>query len=163
VEQHECRAEAFFLFVGEVSLIDAVQGPSSTRVRTRSVSAPRRTRPELVGHVVGAERAGFDFCVTSGHYFAWLESQGHAPYAGACSVPPAGRRAHWPDCVCDVPDDLSPPGGGCSEGRQPSLAQAGGGQSSPPEHGGRAAGRSRTTNQSSHRRQGKLGTAVDPA
>ncbi|MFD4553581.1 LLM class F420-dependent oxidoreductase, partial [Streptomyces sp. NPDC058469] len=36
---------------------------------------------ELVGHVVGAERAGFDFSVTSDHYFPWLESQGHAPYA----------------------------------------------------------------------------------
>ncbi|KUL38404.1 5,10-methylene tetrahydromethanopterin reductase [Streptomyces sp. NRRL F-4489] len=36
---------------------------------------------ELVGHVVGAERAGFDFSVTSDHYFPWLASQGHAPYA----------------------------------------------------------------------------------
>ncbi|MET9962321.1 LLM class F420-dependent oxidoreductase [Streptomyces sp. NPDC006326] len=36
---------------------------------------------ELVEHVVGAERAGFDFCVTSDHYFPWLEAQGHAPYA----------------------------------------------------------------------------------
>ncbi|MEU9499351.1 LLM class F420-dependent oxidoreductase [Streptomyces sp. NPDC048196] len=35
----------------------------------------------LVGHVVGAERAGFDFSVTSDHYFPWLDSQGHAPYA----------------------------------------------------------------------------------
>ncbi|MET7484406.1 LLM class F420-dependent oxidoreductase [Streptomyces sp. NPDC005538] len=36
---------------------------------------------ELVDHVVGAERAGFDFSVTSDHYFPWLESQGHASYA----------------------------------------------------------------------------------
>lgn len=36
---------------------------------------------ELVGHVVGAERAGFDFSVTSDHYFPWLASQGHASYA----------------------------------------------------------------------------------
>ncbi len=36
---------------------------------------------ELVDHVVGAERAGFDFSVTSDHYFPWLDSQGHAPYA----------------------------------------------------------------------------------
>lgn len=36
---------------------------------------------ELVGHVAGAERAGFDFSVTSDHYFPWLDSQGHAPYA----------------------------------------------------------------------------------
>ncbi|MGW7468307.1 LLM class F420-dependent oxidoreductase [Streptomyces xantholiticus] len=36
---------------------------------------------ELVGHVVGAENAGFDFSVISDHYFPWLASQGHAPYA----------------------------------------------------------------------------------
>ncbi|MEU9762327.1 LLM class F420-dependent oxidoreductase [Streptomyces sp. NPDC047985] len=35
----------------------------------------------LVEDVVGAERAGFDFSVTSDHYFPWLDSQGHAPYA----------------------------------------------------------------------------------
>lgn len=28
----------------------------------------------------GAERAGFDFSVTSDHYFPWLESQGHVSY-----------------------------------------------------------------------------------
>ncbi|MGW8379542.1 LLM class F420-dependent oxidoreductase [Streptomyces sp. ODS28] len=36
---------------------------------------------QLVDDVVGAERAGFDFSVTSDHYFPWLESQGHSPYA----------------------------------------------------------------------------------
>ncbi|WP_335972621.1 LLM class F420-dependent oxidoreductase [Streptomyces sp. CA2R106] len=36
---------------------------------------------DLVEHVVGAERAGFDFSVTSDHYFPWLDTQGHAPYA----------------------------------------------------------------------------------
>ena len=36
---------------------------------------------ELVEHVVGAEEAGFDFSVTSDHYFPWLSSQGHSPYA----------------------------------------------------------------------------------
>ncbi|MFG3281430.1 LLM class F420-dependent oxidoreductase [Streptomyces sp. NPDC048111] len=35
----------------------------------------------LVEDVVAAERAGFDFSVTSDHYFPWLKSQGHAPYA----------------------------------------------------------------------------------
>ncbi|MFE9768125.1 LLM class F420-dependent oxidoreductase [Streptomyces sp. NPDC005808] len=35
----------------------------------------------LVNDLVAAERAGFDFSVTSDHYFPWLESQGHAPYA----------------------------------------------------------------------------------
>lgn len=36
---------------------------------------------ELVAHVVGAEKAGFDFAVISDHSFPWLRSQGHAPYA----------------------------------------------------------------------------------
>lgn len=36
---------------------------------------------ELVSHVVGAERTGFDFSVISDHSFPWLESQGNAPYA----------------------------------------------------------------------------------
>jgi G6PDH family F420-dependent oxidoreductase len=36
---------------------------------------------ELVAHAVGAEAAGFDFAVSSDHYFPWLDSQGHAPYA----------------------------------------------------------------------------------
>ncbi|WP_225847184.1 LLM class F420-dependent oxidoreductase [Streptomyces sp. HPF1205] len=36
---------------------------------------------DLVDHVVAAERVGFDFSVTSDHYFPWLESQGHSPYA----------------------------------------------------------------------------------
>jgi G6PDH family F420-dependent oxidoreductase len=40
-------------------------------------SGPR----ELVEHAVEAEQAGFDFEVMSDHYFPWLSSQGHAPYA----------------------------------------------------------------------------------
>ncbi len=36
---------------------------------------------ELVDHVVRAEQAGFDFSVTSDHYFPWLDSQGHSSYA----------------------------------------------------------------------------------
>jgi G6PDH family F420-dependent oxidoreductase len=40
-------------------------------------SAPR----DLVGYAVAAERAGFDFEVSSDHYSPWLTSQGHAPYA----------------------------------------------------------------------------------
>ncbi|KPC60248.1 TIGR03557 family F420-dependent LLM class oxidoreductase [Streptomyces chattanoogensis] len=36
---------------------------------------------DLVEHVVGAERAGFDFSVTSDHYSPWLAAQGHSPYA----------------------------------------------------------------------------------
>src|SRR6478752_4807388 len=36
---------------------------------------------ELVGHVVGAEAAGFDFAVSSDHYFPWLDEMGHSPHA----------------------------------------------------------------------------------
>lgn len=36
---------------------------------------------ELVGHVVGAEDVGFDFAVTSDHYFPWLDEMGHSPHA----------------------------------------------------------------------------------
>ncbi len=36
---------------------------------------------QLVRDVVSAEEAGFDFAVISDHYFPWLDSQGHAPYA----------------------------------------------------------------------------------
>src|ERR1700712_2024792 len=40
-------------------------------------SGPR----ELVRYAVAAERAGFDFEVSSDHFSPWLTSQGHAPYA----------------------------------------------------------------------------------
>ncbi|MFD7502342.1 LLM class F420-dependent oxidoreductase [Streptomyces sp. NPDC059850] len=36
---------------------------------------------QLVADVVRAEQVGFDFSVTSDHYFPWLDSQGHSPYA----------------------------------------------------------------------------------
>ena len=36
---------------------------------------------QLVRDVVLAEEAGFDFAVISDHYFPWLDSQGHSPYA----------------------------------------------------------------------------------
>src|SRR4051795_4167700 len=36
---------------------------------------------QLVRDVAHAEEAGFDFAVISDHYFPWLDSQGHAPYA----------------------------------------------------------------------------------
>ncbi len=36
---------------------------------------------QLVEYAVAAERVGFDFEVSSDHYFPWLESQGHSPYA----------------------------------------------------------------------------------
>ena len=37
----------------------------------------------LVRYAVSAEEVGFDFEVSSDHYFPWLSSQGHAPYAWA--------------------------------------------------------------------------------
>jgi G6PDH family F420-dependent oxidoreductase len=40
-------------------------------------SGPR----ELVRYAAAAEQAGFDFEVSSDHYFPWLDEQGHAPYA----------------------------------------------------------------------------------
>ena len=36
---------------------------------------------ELVRYAAEAERAGFDFEVTSDHYFPWLDEQGHSPNA----------------------------------------------------------------------------------
>ncbi len=36
---------------------------------------------DLVAHVVGAEAAGFDFAVSSDHFFPWLDEMGHAPNA----------------------------------------------------------------------------------
>jgi G6PDH family F420-dependent oxidoreductase len=36
---------------------------------------------DLVGHVVAAEEAGFDFAVSSDHYFPWLDEMGHSPNA----------------------------------------------------------------------------------
>jgi len=38
---------------------------------------------ELVEYAMAAERAGFDFEVSSDHYTPWLTSQGHSPYAWA--------------------------------------------------------------------------------
>ncbi|MGV9793678.1 TIGR03557 family F420-dependent LLM class oxidoreductase [Gordonia sp. NPDC003422] len=36
---------------------------------------------DLVRYAVDAEAAGFDFEVSSDHFFPWLSAQGHAPYA----------------------------------------------------------------------------------
>ena len=38
---------------------------------------------QLITDLVAAEAAGFDFSVTSDHYFPWLEEQGHSPNAWA--------------------------------------------------------------------------------
>jgi G6PDH family F420-dependent oxidoreductase len=49
----------------------------------------------LVDYAVRAEDAGFDFEVMSDHYFPWLDSQGHSPYAWSVlgAVAQATRRA----------------------------------------------------------------------
>jgi G6PDH family F420-dependent oxidoreductase len=36
---------------------------------------------DLVSYAVGAEQAGFDFAVSSDHFFPWLDEMGHAPNA----------------------------------------------------------------------------------
>ena len=36
---------------------------------------------DLVSYAVAAEQAGFDFAVSSDHYFPWLDEMGHAPNA----------------------------------------------------------------------------------
>src|SRR6188472_466337 len=36
---------------------------------------------ELVRYAAAAEQVGFDFEVSSDHFFPWLSAQGHAPYA----------------------------------------------------------------------------------
>jgi G6PDH family F420-dependent oxidoreductase len=36
---------------------------------------------DLVDHVAAAEAAGFDFAVSSDHYFPWLDEMGHSPNA----------------------------------------------------------------------------------
>lgn len=54
-------------------------------------SGPR----QLVDYAVSAERAGFDFEVSSDHYSPWLASQGHAPNAW----PVLGAVAHATNTV----------------------------------------------------------------
>jgi len=41
----------------------------------------QRSPKDLVGDLVHAERAGFDFSVISDHFHPWLEEQGHSGYA----------------------------------------------------------------------------------
>src|SRR4051794_36055191 len=49
---------------------------------------------DLVSHVVGAEAAGFDFAVSSDHFFPWLDEMGHSPNAWGTlgAAAPATRR-----------------------------------------------------------------------
>jgi G6PDH family F420-dependent oxidoreductase len=51
---------------------------------------------QLVRDVALAEEAGFDFAVISDHYFPWLDSQGHAPYAWSVLGAAAQVTDHLP-------------------------------------------------------------------
>src|SRR6266702_1503873 len=51
---------------------------------------------QLVRDVALAEDAGFDFAVISDHYFPWLESQGHSPYAWSVRGAAAQATDHIP-------------------------------------------------------------------
>jgi G6PDH family F420-dependent oxidoreductase len=51
---------------------------------------------QLVRDVALAEQAGFDFAVISDHYFPWLESQGHSPYAWSVLGAAAQATDHIP-------------------------------------------------------------------
>lgn len=50
---------------------------------------------QLVEDGIRAEQAGFDFAVISDHYYPWLESQGHSPYAWSV----LGALAHATDSM----------------------------------------------------------------
>ena len=50
---------------------------------------------QLVRDVALAEEAGFDFAVISDHYFPWLDSQGHSPYAWSV----LGAAAQATQCI----------------------------------------------------------------
>jgi len=51
---------------------------------------------QLVRDVALAEDAGFDFAVISDHYFPWLDSQGHSPYAWSVLGAAAQATDHIP-------------------------------------------------------------------
>src|SRR5438067_12749415 len=51
---------------------------------------------QLVRDVTLAEEAGFDFAVISDHYFPWLDSQGHSPYAWSVLGAAAQATDHIP-------------------------------------------------------------------
>src|SRR3954462_15309436 len=51
---------------------------------------------DLVRHVVAAEEAGFDFAVSSDHFFPWLGEMGHSPSAGVPLGPAPQARSRIP-------------------------------------------------------------------
>ena len=58
---------------------------SPTSDSTRSIGYTLMTEQAgplaLIDHAIAAERAGFDFAVSSDHYFPWLDEMGHSPNA----------------------------------------------------------------------------------
>src|SRR5271165_5377460 len=72
---------------------------------------------QLITDLVAAEAAGFDFSVTSDHYFPWLEEQGPlAERLGCARRGGSGDRATAADDVRDLPDVPLPPRGGSAAG-----------------------------------------------
>src|SRR3954467_13636908 len=70
----------------------------------------------LVEYAVRAEELGFEFAVSSDHYFPWIDEMGHAPNAWVtlgAGAPGRGRPAHQPhrpDDLRDLPDHAVPAG-----------------------------------------------------
>jgi G6PDH family F420-dependent oxidoreductase len=63
---------------------DGAHGQTEAMTRFGYTLMTEQSGPkELVRYAVAAERVGFDFEVSSDHYFPWLEAMGHAPYAWA--------------------------------------------------------------------------------
>jgi hypothetical protein len=65
-----------FLLEDEVVFVPSAIG--STRFGN-TLMTEQSGSMQLVSYA--AERIGFDFEVSSDHYFPWLDSMGHAPYA----------------------------------------------------------------------------------
>src|SRR3954465_250607 len=51
---------------------------------------------DLVRHVVAAEEVGFDFAVSSDHFFPWLDEMGHSPNAWVTLGAPAQATSRIP-------------------------------------------------------------------
>ena len=91
--------------------VDQGLGDQDLTVVTRALRAAGRDAMTLIGYtmmceqagpkqlvrdVALAEEAGFDFAVISDHYFPWLDSQGHSPYAWSVLGAAAQATDHIP-------------------------------------------------------------------
>src|ERR1700709_1175740 len=84
------------------------RGPDGHDARARTTGRITMTRigytmmceqagpKQLVRDVALAEQAGFDFAVISDHYFPWLDTQGHSPYAWSVLGAAAQATDHIP-------------------------------------------------------------------